>query len=106
MSILITLELILALLLFTPVEPAESKVEQVEAYHFYYSAKQSRVRLMNVEPRINEVFINGEFIRYSEASSKQEPAGRWDDYQYLGSAPKWYIRTNGKIQHDDLRDGI
>ena len=97
---LMTIQLLIAALL--SLAPAEQV--EVETYHFYYSYKQaSMVAMMNAEPRINEVFINGEFIRYSEAVANKAPSGRWDDYQYLGSAPKWYIRTNGKIQHDDLR---
>ncbi len=107
MNTITILELIIILIPWGSMEPAESKAE-VEAYHYFYSAKQNRAVLNSNQMTVRkhpklEVFIGGKFIRYSEATRAYKPAGKWDDYRYLGVAPKWYIRVNGKVQHDDLR---
>jgi len=62
---------------------------------FFYSAEQWKVY------GSNEVYINGEWVEYTEMTSCTG-SSMFDDVVYLGEAPKYNTKINGKVQCPDL----
>ena len=46
------------------------------------------------------VYIQGEFIEYTEIKSSNR--SNFDDAVYLGLHPSWWVKVNGIIQDKDL----
>lgn len=64
-----------------------------EEYHFWYSGKQREVLRKHT---LNRALIRGEEVEYTECNKKNDPAGLWDDYRYLGRGTIY--KVNGFIQ--------
>ena len=73
--------------------------------HFIYSQRQRDIA-KDYQPRkkVNEVFCNGTFIPYTEINSTGD--SNFDDAQHLGVHPRWWIRCNGVIQDEELKQFI
>ena len=75
---------------------------QPELCRFFYSEKQSKAsRMLTGSNQVNEVYINGEWIEYSEVTGANR-SSEWADVIYLGTAPRWHVKLCGKVQCPDL----
>ncbi len=77
--------------------------------HYYYSKKQQEVTstlnmFTSSKRGVNEVFINGKFVPYTEMQTTKDHGSNWDDAVYLGVAPCWWIKVNNVIQDEDLAE--
>jgi len=55
-----------------------------EFRHFWYSKKQAALRYDFLDWGRCFALIDKKRVEYTEASSKDKPGGKWDDYVYLG----------------------
>ncbi len=68
-----------------------------EEFHFWYSEGQRHVsKHFDGSTATNYALIRGEEMEYTECSKENNPAGLWDDYEYLGRGTIY--RINGVIQ--------
>lgn len=69
---------------------------------YFYSKKQDLLpSSLGEKSSSKEVYINGGWVNYSETTSSTG-SSNWDDVIYLGEAPEWHIRINGRIQCPEL----
>lgn len=73
--------------------------------YFFYSETQRDIALdMQPKKNINMVYVNGEFVPYTEMSSTN--SSNFSDVKKLGAHPNWWIKINGRIQDEDLAEFI
>ena len=81
----------------------------MKPYLYFYSKQQAEIIKETplydfdgfaCKPHINEVFVNGEFIRYTE--KMQSGSSNFDDAVFLGVLPQWWTRHNGRVQCEGL----
>jgi len=77
----------------------------MKPYKYFYSKQQDElikefpIPDLDGNPEkahVNEVFVNGHFIRYTE--KKEHGDSNFDDAIFLGIYPQWWIRHNGAVQ--------
>jgi transcriptional regulator with XRE-family HTH domain len=70
---------------------------------FFYSASQKRISSEFSDGKCTPLFvyIGGKWVEYTEMTSSTG-SSNFDDVVYLGEAPQWHIKVNGKIQCPDL----
>lgn len=68
--------------------------------NFYYSPEQD-----SIGQKGNQVFINGKWVYYSEMQNVETSKGSlFNDAIYLGTTDYWYIKVDGVIQSEELRN--
>jgi transcriptional regulator with XRE-family HTH domain len=78
----------------------KEKLEPVMCRYFY-SKEQKAILIELDDTTIRQVYINQKWVDYTESTSTIE-SSNFDDVYYIGEAPQWHVKINGKVQCPDL----